>query len=69
MAEAVAPQVPILYENERVVAVDKPHGWLSVPSRDGEEDARWCLGRELERQLGRKTMEVEILKDALTKSQ
>lgn len=51
MAEAVAPQVPILYENERVVAVDKPHGWLSVPSRDGEEDARWCLGRELERQL------------------
>jgi 23S rRNA-/tRNA-specific pseudouridylate synthase len=51
MDEIEAPHIPILYENERIVAVDKPHGWLSVPSREGEEDARWCLGRALESQL------------------
>lgn len=61
MTEAAASQISILYENERVVAVDKPHGWLSVPSREGDEDARWCLGRELERQLDRRLWPVHRL--------
>lgn len=41
-----------VFENERLVAVDKPPGWLTVPSRAGEADPRPCLGRQLERELG-----------------
>lgn len=42
----------VAFANEHFVAVDKPPGWLSVPSRLGESDARPCVGRVLETQLG-----------------
>ena len=41
----------LVYENSHVVVVDKPAGWLSVPSRIGAKDERFCLGRVLEQQL------------------
>lgn len=43
----------ILLAGERFVAVDKPAGWLSVPSRWGDRDERRCVGRELEASWGR----------------
>lgn len=41
----------IVFENAEFVAVDKPSGWLTVPSRFEKEDLRKVLGRELEREL------------------
>jgi tRNA pseudouridine32 synthase/23S rRNA pseudouridine746 synthase len=46
------PLLPIVYEDRRVVVIDKPAGWLSVPSRIGAADERPCAGRRLEAQLG-----------------
>lgn len=43
----------VVLAGERFVAVDKPAGWLSVPSRWGDRDARRCAGRELEASWGR----------------
>ena len=43
--------VPILYRSESFIAVDKPSGLLSVPSRLGTADLRQVLGIELEKQL------------------
>lgn len=40
-----------MFENARVVVVEKPAGWLSVPSRIGAEDARPCVGKVLEKTL------------------
>jgi tRNA pseudouridine32 synthase/23S rRNA pseudouridine746 synthase len=45
--------VDVVFSNDRVLVVDKPAGWLSVPSREGAADERLCLGRELERSHGR----------------
>lgn len=42
----------VIYQNERIVAVDKPGGMLTVPSRLGEADPRPTVGRVLEQQLG-----------------
>lgn len=42
---------PFVYESSRVVVIDKPAGWLSVPSRIGAEDERLCVGRMLEKEL------------------
>lgn len=39
-------------ENKRLVIVDKPAGWLSVPSRIGAADRRRCVGTTLQTQLG-----------------
>lgn len=39
----------IVFQNDDWVAVDKPAGWLTVPSRYEKEDARKVLGRQLER--------------------
>lgn len=44
--------LPIVFENPRVVVIDKPAGWLSVPSRLGHDDARPCAGPALQQQLG-----------------
>lgn len=43
----------ILFENPQFLVIDKPAGWLSVPGRQGEDDVRPCLGRELEKTHGR----------------
>jgi tRNA pseudouridine32 synthase/23S rRNA pseudouridine746 synthase len=39
----------IVFENANFVALDKPAGWLSVPSRAGVDDPRPCLGIELQK--------------------
>lgn len=41
----------ILFDNTYAVVVNKPAGWLSVPSRTGKEDPRPCLGISLEKDL------------------
>lgn len=41
----------LIFENAEFVAVDKPSGWLTVPSRFEKNDRRKVLGRELEREL------------------
>lgn len=46
------PPVKIVFENTHFVIVDKPGGYLSVPSQWGEEDPRPCLSIILTKQLG-----------------
>ncbi|MBC7372210.1 MAG: RNA pseudouridine synthase [Bdellovibrionaceae bacterium] len=45
-------KLEILFENENFVAVDKEAMILTTPSREGEDDDRPCLGRELQKHLG-----------------
>lgn len=52
---------PFVYESRRVVVIDKPPGWLSVPSRQGDEDERLCVGRVLQAQLGTRLWPVHRL--------
>lgn len=62
MAEARGPgPLPIVWQGPRAVVVDKPAGWLSVPSRLGEDDARPCVGTTLEEQLGTRLFPVHRL--------
>lgn len=56
----------ILFQNAHVVAVDKPGGYLSVPSRMGAQDPRPCLGRELEKALGVRLWPVHRLDEEVT---
>ncbi|HNN95905.1 RluA family pseudouridine synthase [Haliangium sp. UPWRP_2] len=51
MAVADGP-IPIVFENSQVVVVDKPAGWLSVPSHAGAADPRPVVGTRLQRQIG-----------------
>ncbi len=44
-------KVPVLFENENFVVVDKPSGTLTTPSRFPAADERVCLGLELQRKL------------------
>ena len=44
----------ILFENSDWVAVQKPAGWLSVPSTQGKADPRPVVGLELQKQLSTK---------------
>lgn len=44
--------VAILWQGEGLLAVDKPAGWLTVPSRFADEDPRKVLGREVEKARG-----------------
>lgn len=39
----------VVFRDENFIAVDKPAGWLSVPSRFEKEDSRSVLGREVEK--------------------
>ncbi len=41
-----------VFQNDSFVAVDKPAGVLTTPSRQGEADPRPCLGLELQAALG-----------------
>ena len=47
----MASPLPILFSNPTVVVVDKPAGWLSVPSRLGAADPRPVVGTVLQDQL------------------
>ena len=41
----------IVFQNENILALDKPSGWLSVYSRMGINDPRPCLSAEVEKPL------------------
>ena len=56
----------VLFRNDHVIAVDKPGGYLSVPSRMGAQDPRPCLGRELEKSLGVRLWPVHRLDEEVT---
>ncbi len=56
----------MLFQNDQFVAVDKPGGWLSVPSRLGAADERPCLGRILEVELGVRLWPVHRLDEEVT---
>jgi tRNA pseudouridine32 synthase/23S rRNA pseudouridine746 synthase len=53
-------KLTILFENEHFIAVDKPAGMLSVPSRMGKDDPRACAVQELE-QMSKTAMPVHRL--------
>jgi len=53
--------VQIIFENEQFIIVDKPGGWLSVPSQFGEEDPRPCLSIEVTKKLGNRIWPVHRL--------
>jgi tRNA pseudouridine32 synthase/23S rRNA pseudouridine746 synthase len=44
----------VVHESEGVVAVDKPHGWLTIPGRHAESDPRPVLARRLADRMGGK---------------
>lgn len=50
----------IIFQSSELIAVDKPHGWLTTPARLAG-DPRPCLGRELQRQVGRQIFPVHRL--------
>jgi tRNA pseudouridine32 synthase/23S rRNA pseudouridine746 synthase len=52
--------LPIVFESEFLLAVDKPHGWLTTPARE-RGDPRPCLGRELQKQVGKQIFPVHRL--------
>jgi tRNA pseudouridine32 synthase/23S rRNA pseudouridine746 synthase len=51
----------IVHESDAVLAVDKPHGWLTIPGRQGETDPRPVLVRELASRAGGKLWVVHRL--------
>lgn len=53
--------IPVLFQNENFVLVDKAHGMLSVPSRLGRKDPRPVVGLELEAQLRKRVFPVHRL--------
>lgn len=52
--------IPIFFENEDLILVDKPAGWLTVPARSAD-DPRPCLGRELQSRAGHQIFPVHRL--------
>ena len=50
----------IVYQNAQAIVVDKPHGWLTTPSRDAA-DPRPCLGRKLQSRIGSQIFPVHRL--------
>lgn len=56
----------ILFENKNLIAIDKPSGFLSVPSRWGAQDKRPCLGTLLQQQLGQQIYPVHRLDEETT---
>lgn len=51
----------ILFQNDHFVAVDKPHGVLTTPSRLGAKESRPCLGTTLQEHLKRQIYPVHRL--------
>lgn len=51
----------VIFQNESWLVVLKPSLWLTVPSRLGERDERPCLGKALERELGKRLFPVHRL--------
>lgn len=44
--------LPLVFANRDLLVVNKPAGWLSVPSRQGADDPRPVVGLALQEQLG-----------------
>jgi tRNA pseudouridine32 synthase/23S rRNA pseudouridine746 synthase len=61
LATQAPPALPLVFVNQRVIVVDKPPAWLSVPSRLGSADPRPCVGLALQEQLGRRIWPVHRL--------
>lgn len=57
----MAVSIDALFENENVILVDKPAGYLSVPSRMGVADPRPVVGILLQEQLGQTLFPVHRL--------
>jgi tRNA pseudouridine32 synthase/23S rRNA pseudouridine746 synthase len=53
--------VKVIFKNENWVLVDKPPEWLTVPGRTGDADPRPCLGKLLEKEVGRRLYPVHRL--------
>jgi tRNA pseudouridine32 synthase/23S rRNA pseudouridine746 synthase len=53
--------IPVVFQNEHVVVIDKPSGFLSVPSRMGAQDPRPVVGLILQEQLTKKIYPVHRL--------
>jgi tRNA pseudouridine32 synthase/23S rRNA pseudouridine746 synthase len=53
--------IPIVFQNDQVVVIDKPSGYLSVPSRRGTQDPRPVVGLILREQLAKKIFPVHRL--------
>lgn len=51
----------VIFENENFIVVDKPGGWLSVPSQWAEEDPRTVLSHEVSKSLGQQIWPVHRL--------
>ena len=51
----------IIFQNSFFIALDKPHNYLSTPSRMGEADERPCLGLELQTFLGQQVFPIHRL--------
>ncbi len=51
----------IIFSNNHFIAVAKPALTLSVPSRMGQNDERFCVGTELQKQLGKQVYPVHRL--------
>ncbi len=66
MGSAAGERITHVFESDVFIAVDKPAGWLSVPSRWGERDARPCLGRRLEADLGSRLFPVHRLDEEVS---
>jgi tRNA pseudouridine32 synthase/23S rRNA pseudouridine746 synthase len=56
----------ILFENKNLIAIDKPCGFLSVPSRWGDKDQRPCLGTILQKALGAQIFPIHRLDEETT---
>ncbi len=56
----------IIFQNQHFVAVDKPAGWLSVPSRWGTDEERPCVGLLLQEQLRSKIYPVHRLDEPVS---
>ncbi len=48
ISQGYSLQKRIVFENSKIIVVDKPSGWLSVPSRIGAADPRPCVGLVLQ---------------------
>jgi tRNA pseudouridine32 synthase/23S rRNA pseudouridine746 synthase len=55
-----------ILRSDRYVVMDKPCGWLSIPSRRGEDDARPCVGRWLEGAMGKRVFPVHRLDEPVS---
>lgn len=53
--------LPVLFENNHFIAVDKPAGWLSIPGREGGAGAAPSVQAELSGKLGGKAWPIHRL--------